>query len=217
MFHLSHFRRLVVVVFVAACGLGCSNDPYRNFVTVSGTVVCEGEPAAGGTITFTPLDAASQTGRIKGEPGRPSTGMVKEDGTFELRAKKIGQNGEERGALVGPHTVTFEGPLTERKVVSGMQLRLPSEAQKLLQAEFDAAPVFPALACGTTITPSTVEVKTAASDNRFEFTLSGAPAKPPGKAAEDSAKSAPPVARKGGKKSGSGLFNAPKVKGLEAN
>ncbi|MGQ0636445.1 MAG: hypothetical protein ACT4QC_17675 [Planctomycetaceae bacterium] len=178
MSHQIHAWRCTFALIVVGSGLGCTDDPYLNIVAVTGTVTCGGEPAAGGTVTFTPLDAASQTRRTPGEPGRTSSAMVKEDGTFVLRVNKLGSDRERPGALMGPHTVTFKEPLTKRKVVSGMQLRLPPEAQKELQAEFDATPVFPPLACGNTISPTKVEVKGGA-ENHFEFTLSGSPIEPP--------------------------------------
>jgi hypothetical protein len=171
---LRRLRRSVLEgLLFAACCCGCSNDPYRHIAEVTGTVTCNGQPAAGGIITFTPIDNSAATGRNPGEPGRPSSAMVQEDGTFRLRLKQIGGQEEEDGALIGDHVVSFQGPLTERRVVSGMQKMLPPEAQKELEERFNTEPVFPPLKCGTTIGPAQVTVN--AEGNHLEFTLSGEP------------------------------------------
>src|SRR4051794_40604635 len=94
-------------VWAAACAAaltatpGC-RSPYAA-APVSGTVMtCEGKPAEGGVVTFTPLDDPGRTGRPAGHAGWASSGTVGPDGRFTLTALD-GRSGD--GALIGPHRV----------------------------------------------------------------------------------------------------------------
>jgi hypothetical protein len=76
---------LSILCLVAGCG------PNVGAVTVNGTVLGDGEPAAGLTVQFSP---------VTGE--RSSTGFTDADGRFELRYSK-----DVVGALPGKHNVAF--------------------------------------------------------------------------------------------------------------
>jgi hypothetical protein len=158
---------LLTLATIAIVASGCGSDPYKT-VTVRGRVTtCEGKPAVGGTVIFTPIDAPQETGRPAGNPGRISTGTVGEDGTFTL-AYTNGPPGS--GAVTGPHRVTFIMPPTTRPVIDA-ETRAAFSPEELveIQRDFDSRPVYPPLPCSAEITPG--EVKVAAGDNMFEFKL----------------------------------------------
>lgn len=67
---------------------GCGND--QALVPVSGTVFLDSRPLANATVVFHPAD------------GRPSMGKTDEMGDFELSYIR-----EEKGALIGKHTVSI--------------------------------------------------------------------------------------------------------------
>src|SRR5688572_21315179 len=111
---------------------GC-NDPYK-LVTVRGRVTtCEGKPATGGLVTFTPVDAPTETGRPGGQPGRISQGTVGEDGTFALTYTN-GAPGS--GAVTGPHRVSFQMPPTTRPTIDA-ETRAGSSPEALIEIQKD--------------------------------------------------------------------------------
>jgi hypothetical protein len=153
--------------------LGGCGSPYR-FVPVGGRVLtCEGKPAAGGTVVFTPVDDPDRTGRPGGQPGRASRGTVAADGTFTLTAVAV--RGEAAGgALVGPHRVTYQMPPTERPVLGpndkAVLLDVGGEAAvKAREAEIAAMVLYPRPPCRDAVTPDEVEVP--AAGGQFDFTL----------------------------------------------
>lgn len=83
--------RTRLVAFSAALGIvaavGC-NDGRPKRVTVSGTVLLDGEPLTKGSVIFVP------------EGGRPSNGKIGPDGRFVLRCFD-----DDDGALLGVHRV----------------------------------------------------------------------------------------------------------------
>lgn len=88
--------RTVVVVSVAACiGLfaACSRSPYT-LADVSGRVTLDGEPLAGGVVSFQPRAAGNAA------PGPGSTGRLDAEGRFRLTAIDGAP-----GAVVGTHLV----------------------------------------------------------------------------------------------------------------
>lgn len=169
-------RRLVrgwAVLFVAglagAAG-GCGSGLYDT-ATVTGTVMCDGQPAAGGMIRFRPVDAPEETGRPPGEPGREAFATVGKDGTFTLMMDTAADASRDSGALIGRHDVIFEMPRTEPAPIDAEDRAWMSPEQlKELRAELDKKfPVGQPLSCSAEITPNQVEVE--AGENVFEFEL----------------------------------------------
>lgn len=94
--------RFVQSLFLTCLSLcfmpGCRSD-LPPIGTLSGTVTMDGKPYANGSLMFTPTNG-----------GRPSVAATDENGEF-----KAMYNLDTPGALVGPHTITFEA---ENKVDS---------------------------------------------------------------------------------------------------
>jgi hypothetical protein len=76
----------VLIAFCVIGSAGCDSRPTR--VSVSGTVLIDGQPLQKGNIKFVPKD------------GRPSVGKIGEDGRFTLTC----YDGQD-GALLGKHRV----------------------------------------------------------------------------------------------------------------
>jgi hypothetical protein len=163
-------RRLTVLMGVLLSG--CGSDLYQTAIVV-GTVTCNGQPALGGFVVFEPMDAPEKTGRPKGEPGSMSRGQVAQDGSFTLMTEVRGTDQPKRGALIGPHRVSFVLPKSTPWEMDPGDSWLPPESQAKLKAELASRPVFPKLPCGAEIMPTQVDV--VDGENRFEFTLAGAP------------------------------------------
>ncbi|MBM4010692.1 MAG: hypothetical protein ACKO4Z_12955 [Planctomycetota bacterium] len=91
----SVIRRLgsVVLLLLASCG-GCNKSPFA-LVPVSGTVLLDGKPLAGGVINFQPIATGTST---NGGPG--STARINAEGGYSL-ATISGLP----GAVVGKHRV----------------------------------------------------------------------------------------------------------------
>jgi hypothetical protein len=164
---LTRFQSAAAIALCAALLCGCRHNPYRP-VEVKGRVTsCDGKPAAGGIVVFSPIDDPEATGRPMGNPGREARGTVADDGTFSLTT--IGTP-PARGAVTGKHRVSFEMPPTkwpallpeERAVMS------PDEIKRL-EADFASRPVYPPLRCSDQIQPAEVMVKDSGND--FEFKL----------------------------------------------
>jgi hypothetical protein len=169
---------------------GCGRNPYGNFVTVTGTLVCNGKPAKGATVVFTPADEPDKTGREQGNPGPASLGVVQEDGTFSLTTWNYMGVQERPGALVGPHKVSVEPPRTKTPGLTIQQQNFPPKIRAEVEAKLNALPIYPALDCGTKdVTPASVEVSSDETQNMFDFNLGNAP--PP--------KRAPPLRTPGGR------------------
>ncbi len=160
-------RLFAVAVLFSAAQLGCKADPYK-LAPVTGTVTsCEGKPAAGGVVVFAPVDNPDVTGRKSGNPGREARGEVGADGTFTLTTIGIPPR---RGAVTGPHRITFEMPTGRRPALSAddKASMTPDEIKKI-EAEFASRVVHPPLPCSDKIQPEEVVVK--ADGNHFEFKL----------------------------------------------
>lgn len=169
-------RLCVVLCVLCIVSAGCGRNPYRYAEKVTGTVTCNGKPAAGGIIYFQPVDDSAKTKRPRGEPGPSSVARIEADGTFTLIVPRVGSNRQRDGALIGPHQVTFQVPRTTNAPADPEVLRglSPEEAEKEKE-RVENLPLAQALECGNGITPSSVEVKAGA--NKFDFTLQpGAPA-----------------------------------------
>ena len=147
---------------------GCGGDPYRAAI-VTGRVLCNGKPATGGVVQFEPMDLPEETGRPKGNPGRGSTGIVREDGAFSLVLNPKGGEANVPGALIGPHRVTFALPNTKPFEFSPEDLSLPPEHQSLIEEMAAQTRVYEPLDCAASISPSKVTVRPGI--NNFEFVL----------------------------------------------
>jgi len=155
------------IVLCAALLSGCRHDPYR-LVEVKGRVTsCEGKPAAGGVVVFSPIDEPEVTGRPRGNPGREARGTVAADGTFSLTTIGIKPAA---GAVTGKHRVSFEMPPAGRPVLlPGEKAAMSPDEIKKIEADFASRPAYPPLPCSDQIQPAEVTVKNSGND--FEFKL----------------------------------------------
>src|SRR5689334_19333070 len=140
--------RLPAAASIALCAAllcGCRHDPYR-LVGVKGRVTsCDGKPAAGGVVVFSPIDEPEVTGRPKGNPGREARGTVAADGTFSLTTIGIRPA---PGAVTGKHRVSFEMPPTSRPVLlPGEKAAMSADEIKKVEADFASRPVYSRLPC----------------------------------------------------------------------
>jgi hypothetical protein len=156
-----------VLLALASTSSGCGGTAYP-LLDITGRVqTCEGKPAVGGTIVFSPIDDPSATGRPKGQPGREARGVIGEDGTFHLTT--YGKT-PETGVVSGRHTVSFEMPPTKRPVLTpGDREALGPEGTKVREAEIAAMPVYEKVPCSTKLEPSEVTIK--GPEDVFEFKL----------------------------------------------
>lgn len=157
----------LIALFVTLCG--CGSSEYQK-AAVTGTVTCNGKPAWGGVVVFTPVDAPGETGRASGSPGSVSLGKVDKDGSFRLIYQPRGGEKPSDGALTGPHQITFIPPMSEPRKWSSQDNWLPEEEKSKLRQEMAAEEVYPALECGIDVTPAKVEVQRGR--NEFKFSLS---------------------------------------------
>jgi hypothetical protein len=163
---LNHLPNSVLAIaLLALASAGCGNL-YQQ-APVRGRVTCDGQPATGGTIIFQPVDDPSRTGRPVGEPGIASSGVIGEDGSFELASidPSLGE-----GAVIGPHQLIFQPPPTKRPVLVADERAVMSEAEiEAAEAELANFKIYPPLACSELLEPAAVEVQ--AGQNEFVFTL----------------------------------------------
>ncbi len=68
--------RVVSLVLVAACGLGCAKGPTEDLVLVSGTITLDEKPLEGATVAFIP-EKSKQT--------QPSWGFSDAAGKYHLK------------------------------------------------------------------------------------------------------------------------------------
>lgn len=98
---------VVVCLFMIGLFSGCGGD--YSIVSVSGTVTMDGKPEAGIQVAFGPKPVGDNL-----SPGPYSLGVTDENGEFELESRY-----GNRGAIVGPHRVTFaylKGDEMEQKI-----------------------------------------------------------------------------------------------------
>ena len=92
---------LVLLALIILLSSGCG-DSGPELAPVSGTVLLDGKPVEGASVTFMPAAG-----------GRPATGTTNASGEFQLTTFK-----EQDGALVGDHSVTIT--LVKRLYWEGM-------------------------------------------------------------------------------------------------
>jgi hypothetical protein len=81
-------KKILLVLIMAFCGCRAREDPAAradagpppavapaNLVRIQGSIALDGKPLAGGMVMFLPEDE---------EHGRPASGIIDPDGTFEL-------------------------------------------------------------------------------------------------------------------------------------
>ncbi|MFI4874083.1 MAG: hypothetical protein ACIALR_02020 [Blastopirellula sp. JB062] len=104
---------------------GCGRASYMKEVApVVGVVQLDGKPVTEGYVLFTPEVAS---GADPFSSGKSASGMIDSDGKFELSTY-----GDEDGAIIGPHTVTFFRPdpedddvvIKERYIPGGKSLKI---------------------------------------------------------------------------------------------
>jgi hypothetical protein len=110
--HRSSFRLAALAVVVAFATIGCGGGPKVKPVTVEGVVLLDGQPLAGATVRYVPLD----------EKGQSANGLTKDDGTFRLTCL----NGLD-GALPGEYKVVITHAVGQEVEVPAS----PEEAQRL--------------------------------------------------------------------------------------
>ena len=98
---LGTFAMFSVMGICVGCG-GGGNHPTA---PVSGKVTAGDAAVTGGTITLVPV------GDGKTAPGKPASGSIQSDGSFQLTTYQMND-----GAVIGKHKVTFGPPLVEAKV-----------------------------------------------------------------------------------------------------
>lgn len=96
-FKLKQTAGLLAAVLILSLS-GCGGPGY-DIAPVEGRITCEGEPVAGGSITFRPI---AVEGAKDGGLSKPASGEVGEDGAFTMTTIDDGD-----GAAVGRHEVRF--------------------------------------------------------------------------------------------------------------
>ena len=85
---------LLLLGVASGCGGGGGE---KEVIPISGKVTCNGEPVTSGSVMFVPdVDPA-----VDGNPGKPASGALDENGEFELTTYVKGD-----GAVVGKHRVS---------------------------------------------------------------------------------------------------------------
>ena len=84
--------------------------------SVGGKVTHDGAPVTGGTLQFRPIAAAGAK-----DPGMPSSGEIKSDGTYSLGREK-----ENDGAIVGRHQVIYTAPAGQLDAANAKPGDLPT-------------------------------------------------------------------------------------------
>lgn len=159
--------RVILITAAVACSLiGCRNDPYQT-ARVRGRLTCSGSPVPSGIIQFAPLESADG-GRKSDHPGKPATGMLNENGEFDLSTYKEGD-----GALIGQHEVRFV-PLYGAAEIRDLQNALKSNEldatnRASIEETLNKILAQPKLNCGHAVEPKEVTIEPGR--NTFELKL----------------------------------------------
>lgn len=89
-------RLLLGLVVLVIAGCGGSGD--FEVMPVRGTVMCNGKPVSGGSITFSPVGETAKAGMS----GKAAASAVGTDGSFVLSTYD-----EQDGAIIGRHRVVY--------------------------------------------------------------------------------------------------------------
>lgn len=89
-------------LLAAVLVVGCADSNAHPTARVTGKVTFDGQPVTGGAVTFSPKSTGAA------EPGKVAIGNVEPDGSFVLSTY-----GENDGAVVGMHQVTYAAPAGE--------------------------------------------------------------------------------------------------------
>lgn len=87
-------RAMMCFVMTLPLMIGCGGGDFPT-ATVTGRVVCDGQPVPGIHVFFEPLSSGENS-----MPGKQGLGRTEDDGTFE-----ISTYGRSDGAVVGKHRV----------------------------------------------------------------------------------------------------------------
>jgi hypothetical protein len=85
------------LAFVASAAAGCGGGAAK--AKVSGKVVVQGQPVAGGSLTFSPLGEGNESA------AKPAVAEIQSDGTFVVATDRTAD-----GAAIGRHQVLFSAP-----------------------------------------------------------------------------------------------------------
>lgn len=129
---------LVLMVGLSGCGGGSGDQ--KATAAAGGKVSFNGAPVTGGSITLSPVGDGKQV-------GKPASATIQSDGTF-----KLSTYGNNDGAVIGKHRVTFSPPPGETKEgPDGHAAQLPSP--------FD----------GLTVQTLEVEIKSGSNELKIEL------------------------------------------------
>lgn len=127
---LPNTKFAISAILLAAGLIGCGRASYMKEVApVAGTIQLDGEPVTEGYVLFTP---DVQSGSDPLSSGKSATGNIDREGKFQLSTY-----GDNDGALIGPHTVTFFRPDPEdddmfvknRYIPGGKSVRIEVEPE----------------------------------------------------------------------------------------
>lgn len=96
------FFSFVAASLTLAWGCGGGEFPLAD---AKGEVICAGQPVAGGSVTFSPVEAAAGV-----KTGKAATASVGPDGPFVLTTERSFD-----GAVVGKHRVRYTPPEAENE------------------------------------------------------------------------------------------------------
>lgn len=158
---------------LAVSMVGCGGGEFA-VAPAKGKVMCGGKPVSVGSVTFTPVAEG------QGEPGKPATAVLTEDGTFVLSTYE-----SHDGAVIGKHRVQYfaaEGGEDEEE--DGPTVEEGSAAERQQNAE--KAQKRKAAAAAICVLKGEMVVNVT-EDGPNEFTVELVPASQAGSAEEDPA------------------------------
>lgn len=157
-----------MILVCAFCG-GCSQRAEEfTYVTVSGTVTCNGKPLTSGKITFWPRAPGYEEmreGNKGGSAGRPAIAAIQDDGTFVLSTST--SYGIEDGAVVGIHRIVIDHAMKDgfdEEAEDSDELEDEWAGRKVRNPHLDRLPCRP---------PRDLEVELVEGDSVVNIEMSG--------------------------------------------